>query len=123
MDSQSTYIHNGEALRLAFSDFHIAQQFGLILKRTRIEANLPKPESLSKLLYEQCGVHHSPRSIYRYESGEHSPPLEFVAAVSIITPTLFSDLLTEVLSPGLIGEFEPIRPPIYYDHRNQLELF
>ncbi|MCL2680028.1 MAG: helix-turn-helix domain-containing protein [Coriobacteriia bacterium] len=122
-DEQNLYVHNRRALKRAFSEPHIAQRFGQILKRTRIKANLTRPESLSRALHDCCGVHHSPRSIYRYESGEHSPPLEFVVATSLIAPNIFSDLLTEVLSPGIIEEIKPFNVPVYYDGSGQLKLF
>lgn len=123
MDCQNTYVHNSDAVRLAFSKTEIALQFGQVLKRVRIEANLYKPEALSRALCDYCGVHHSSRSIYRYESGQHSPSLEFLVATSLIVPNLFSDLLTEVLSPGIVEKIAPIAMPAYFDSRNQLELF
>ncbi|MCL2438482.1 MAG: helix-turn-helix domain-containing protein [Coriobacteriia bacterium] len=111
------------ALGRRISDYHISNRFGEILRRARIEASL-SPEQLSRALFDYCGVHHSARTIYRYESGTHLPSLEFLVAVSLVLdPGIFSNLLTEILSPGLVGRFEMQEAAVHYDDSGQMKLF
>jgi len=101
----------------------IAKRFGRILRKARIEACL-SPSQLSRVIRRRCGVHHSARSIYRYESGVHSPPLEFLVVASLVlNPEIFSDLLTEILSPGLIGSYKMQSAAAHYDNSGQMKLF
>ena len=103
---------------------HVAARFGAVLKRARLKSKFPTPESLAIAVYQRCGIHHSARSIYRYEKGTHSPSLDFLVALSfVLGPELFSDLLTETLSPGVIGKFEVSQVATLYDSSKQLKLF
>ncbi|MCL2746061.1 MAG: helix-turn-helix domain-containing protein [Coriobacteriia bacterium] len=124
MYEQQNYYRCRCTLRKAFCECHLASSFGEILKRARLEANFPSPEALSRGLYLRCGVKYSSRSIYRYESGDCTPSLNFLVAVSLVLkPEIFSDLLTDVLSPSLIGSFKTTQDAILCDRSKQMKLF
>jgi len=81
-------------------------------------------ESLSQALYYRCGYKCSPRSIYRYENGTSAPSLDCLVALSLVLGlNVFSDLLTRVLSPGMVGELEFHDRAQVYDTSEQMKLF
>jgi hypothetical protein len=41
----------------------------------------------------------------------------------VLGPEIFGDLLTEILSPGIIGKFEVSQAQVLYDSSKQLKLF
>jgi transcriptional regulator with XRE-family HTH domain len=101
----------------------VSQRFGRILRKSRTSAKL-SPEQLSQILFDCCGVHYSARTIYRYECGTHPPSLEFLVTISLMLDSkIFNDLLTEILSPGLVGDFNMQEASAYFDNSGQLRLF
>ena len=77
----------------------LPQLFGEILRRSRLSARFSSPEALSRALHYHYGCDHSGRSIYRYESGASTPPLDFLVAASLLLETnLFDTLLYKALS-------------------------
>jgi len=121
---QQNYPECRHALSTRLNECSLSMHFGKVLKRARIESKFFTAEALSRAILHRCGVHHCARKIYRYESGRNSPSLDFLVAISLVhNPKIFSDLLTEVLSPGLVGEFEMRHAKALYDHSDQLTLF
>jgi len=121
---QQRYHYCRCTLRKVLCQCHLSQRFGEILKQARIEAQLLSPAALSRAIYLNCGVTYSSRSIYRYESGACAPSLDFLVAASFVLKAgLFSDLLTDVLSPSLIGSFETSQDAVLFDSSKQMKLF
>ena len=117
------FAHQKDAIREVLAECHIAEQFGHILKKARLYAGYPKPKALSEALFDICGVEHSERSIYRYEKGTNSAPIDFLVATSlVISPEIFVVLLKEILAPSLLSEFSLRHEPAI-DFREQLKLF
>jgi len=106
------------------NEHHVATQFGAHLKHARLEAGYLSPETLSAAISKHCGVYHSARSIYRYESAATAPSLSFLIAASIVLDlSLFSDLLTEVLSENFIERLDATGTTALCDCSSQMKLF
>ena len=113
-----------DAVRKVLHDCNLASQFGRLLKKTRLLAGYAKPQHFVEALQDYSGVKFCERSIYRYEEGLHSPPVDFLVVASLLlSPELFTDLLTRALTPDVVGTFKLIHTPAPYDEREQLVLF
>jgi len=121
---QQNYSQCRDILCQSLRQRHMAEHFGGVLKRARIEARFLTVESLSEAIYYRCGAKCSPRSIYRYENGTSTPSLDCLVALSLVLGLkVFSDLLTEVLSPGIMGKLEYREQVQVYDNSQQMKLF
>ncbi|MCL2525592.1 MAG: hypothetical protein FWE46_00860 [Coriobacteriia bacterium] len=105
-------------------DGQIAVHFGRVLRKARLKEHFLSCDSLATEMRCRCGIQITGRTIYRYEKGLTQPSVEFLVAASLVlSPHLFTNLLTEILSPGLIGRFEMRQAAAHYDASKQLPLF
>jgi transcriptional regulator with XRE-family HTH domain len=124
---QSQAEQQEELLELDLSHQNITDVFGRLLRKARKKAHLTSPEHLSQALCDLCGVHHTSRTIYRYETGAHSPSLDFLVASAVVfSPQIFYDLLHE-LQESNKSKSEPAvranKPKCHRHLKGQLSLF